>query len=95
MMSAGCCKHVLKVNGKLMDKKMNKKRCIPIYLKVDFLSNALLDSCKLCTVVLRTDRGIKKYGSSKFPLGGSKSVCGSRPISVAVNLRLNVEAIFF
>ena len=66
-----------------MDKKGIKKRCIPILLKVDFLSNAPLESCKLCTAVLRTDRGIRKYGSSKFPLGGgSKSVSGSRPIFI-------------
>ena len=30
MMSFGCCKHVLKVNVNLMDKKGIKKRCIPI-----------------------------------------------------------------
>jgi len=72
MMSFGCCKHVLKVYVNLMDKKVIKTSCIHIHLKVDFLSNAPLESCKLCTAVLRTDRGIRTYGSSKFPLWGAK-----------------------
>ena len=74
MMSFACCKHVLKVYVNLTDKKGIKKRCIPIHLKVDFLSNAPLESCKLCTAVLKTDMGIKKYGSSKFPLGEQKYI---------------------
>ena len=63
MMSDGCCKHVLKVYVNLMHKKTRiKKLCIPIHLQVDFLSNGPLESCKLCTVVLKTDKGNKNMG---------------------------------
>jgi len=80
MMSFGCCKHVLKVYVNLRDKKRNKKTLYkPKHLKVDFLSNAPLESWKLCTAVLRTDRGIKKIWVFKIPPGGSKSVSGSLP----------------
>jgi len=76
MMSFGCCKHVLKVYVNLRDKKRNKKTLYkPIHLKVDFLSNAPLESCKLCTAVLRTDRGIKKnMGLQNSPWGEQKCI---------------------
>jgi len=75
MMSFGCCKHVLKVYVNLRDKKGIKYVVyiyVPIHLKVDFLSNAPQESCKLCTAVLRTDRGIKKIWVFKIPPGGEQ-----------------------